>query len=286
MLWIISAFFTAVFESLKDGLCKKSVADLDYLYVAWAWKTFSVIFLLPYLYFFNLHFININFFIALVAGGGLNIVATLLYIKAIKCSDLSTTLPMLSFTPLFLLLTSPIMVGDIPDPSGFMGVFLIFLGSFILTKSMSSDGSLTEGRNSLKGPLYMLAVAFIWSLAANIDKIGIKNSSIFIWALSVQLFISIGLSSIIWAKKGAKDILYTSKNNLNSFVMIGLFTALGLNCQFFAISKGLVPYVISIKRLSIVFGVIMGGVFFKEKHIKVRLLACMIMFAGMVLIVV
>ena len=282
MLWLVFAFLTAVFEALKDGFCKKSVKDLDYIYVAWAWKAFSLIFLGPYLIFLPTSVLSLKFVYALIAGGTLNIIATLLYIKAIKVSDLSSTLPMLSFSTLFLLFTSPVMVGDVPDISGIIGVCLIFLGSFILTKTINNKKS----TSSYRGPIYMLGVAFVWSIAANIDKIGINASSIFVWAVCVQTFIVFGLTLILFIQKGFKKIITVSSQNLLSFFLIGLFTAIGLSCQFFAITKGLVPYVISIKRLSIVFGVLIGGMFFKETHLKLRLLASVIMFAGIVFIVV
>ncbi len=283
MYWLIFSFLTALCEAAKDGLCKRSVKDLDYLYVAWAWKFFSLFFLIPYI-FLSTFSINLNFFIALISGGILNILATLLYIKAIKVGDLSTTLPMLSFTPLFLLFTSPILVGDVPDLSGFVGVFLIFLGSFVLSRTMQME---KDGlKSSLKGPLYMLAVAFVWSIAANMDKIGIKNSSLFLWAISIQSFITFGLTVILLKEKNLKEVIWVSKKNLFSFFLIGFFTALGLSCQFLAISYGLVPYVISIKRLSIVFGVLVGGVFFKEHYLKLRLLASLIMFGGIICIAI
>ena len=65
--------------------------------------------------------------------------------------------------------------------------------------------------------------------------------------------------------------------------LLGLFTALGLISQMLAINIGLVPYVIAIKRLSIVFGVIVGAVVFKEKDLKLRLCGAIIMLAGVFL---
>ncbi len=51
-----------------------------------------------------------------------------------------------------------------------------------------------------------------------------------------------------------------------------------------AISIGLVPYVIAIKRTSIVLSVIWGGLFFGERGIRQRLLGAVVMLAGVVCI--
>lgn len=45
-------------------------------------------------------------------------------------------------------------------------------------------------------------------------------------------------------------------------------------------------YVIATKRLSIVFSTIFGGKFFKEKELRKRVLATLIMFFGVVMILV
>ena len=46
-MWIILSLGTALCEAIKDGLCKKGLEGNDFLIIAWAWKTFSLPFLLP-----------------------------------------------------------------------------------------------------------------------------------------------------------------------------------------------------------------------------------------------
>lgn len=72
------------------------------------------------------------FLIVLVIRGVLNAFVSVIYIKAIKISPLSLTLPMLTFTPIFLLLTSPLIVGEFPSIIGVLGIILIVLGAYTL----------------------------------------------------------------------------------------------------------------------------------------------------------
>jgi len=51
-----------------------------------------------------------------------------------------------------------------------------------------------------------------------------------------------------------------------------------------ALQSAFVAYVIPVKRLSIVFGVIFGHFIFKEKHIKERFIGAAIMLIGIFLI--
>ena len=53
---------------------------------------------------------------------------------------------------------------------------------------------------------------------------------------------------------------------------------------YFAYLQAIVPFVISIKRLSVVFGVVLGGLIFHEKHILTRVAGALIMVAGSALI--
>ncbi len=283
-MWILLSFLTAVCEAFKDGLCKKSLKDFDFFTISWAWKVFSLPFILPLIFITPIpEYIPGRFWMALVVGGGLNILATLLYIRAINLSDLSITLPLLSFTPVFLLFTSPLMVGDIPTLPGYAGVFLIFVGSYLLgIKDRSSIISPLAAIVREPGARLMLLVALIWSVAANMDKIGVQATSPFFWAVCVQSFISLGLTIVLFLKRSA--LRGRTAGNLKFLLLIGFFTGAGFVFQMTAINIGLVPYVIAIKRTSIIMGVLIGGLYFMEKDLKTRFTAAAVMLAGVFLI--
>jgi uncharacterized membrane protein len=122
MLWVVFSSLTALCESLKDVFSKKGLADIDEYVIAWSLRFFALPFLLPILFFVKLPALTKDFWLALFLGGGLNAICTILYMKAIKRAALSLTVPLVAFTPLFLLLTSPFMVGEFPDLSGIGGI--------------------------------------------------------------------------------------------------------------------------------------------------------------------
>jgi len=121
------------------------------------------------------------------------VVTTVLYMKALKYSDLSISVPMLTFTPLFLLVTSPIILGEFPSLLGLLGIFLIVSGSYLLNIKEFKQGYLAPFKALFRerGPKLMLIVAFLWSITSNYDKIGALNSSPLLWILAVNLFIAI-----------------------------------------------------------------------------------------------
>ena len=107
-MWFILALLTAFFTSLQDVLGRKIVHRVDVYIISWGWMFFSLPFLYVYLFVQGIPPIGPNFAIALSVSAVILIFASVLYFKAIKHSDLSVTMPMLTFTPLFLLVTSPV----------------------------------------------------------------------------------------------------------------------------------------------------------------------------------
>ncbi len=280
MTWLILGIFTAFFEAVKDVFGKQNLKKSDEYVVAWSLSFFSVIFLIPWVIYTGIPTLNTQFWISLLIGGSINAVATLLYIKAIKLSDLSLTVPLVALTPLFMLLTSPLIVGEYPKFFDYIGIFLIVIGSYLLNIKEKSQGYLAPFKALLSepGPKFMLIVAFLWSITSNFDKIGVKNSSPIFWLFSLFGTMSILLLPILLHKTpnpGTKIL-----KQLPMLATMGFFNAIGVLCQMQALTLTLVVQVIAIKRTSVLMGVLFGHFIFKEKDIQQRLLGAGIMIVG------
>ena len=284
MTWLILGIFTAFFEALKDVFGKQNLKKSDEYVVAWSLSFFSVIFLIPWVIHTGIPALNSQFWVALLIGGSINAVTALLYIKAIKVSDLSLTVPLVALTPLFMLLTSPLIVGEYPSFFDYIGILLIVIGSYLLNIKDKSQGYLAPFKALLNepGPKLMLIVAFLWSITSNFDKIGVQNSSPIFWLFSIFGTISILLLPVL---------LYNTPNpsrkilkQLPMLAAMGFFNAIGVLCQMQALTLTLVVQVIAIKRTSVLMGVLFGHFIFKEKDIQQRLLGAGIMILGVLFI--
>ncbi|UCH92285.1 MAG: EamA family transporter [Candidatus Aminicenantes bacterium] len=284
MVWIAYSFLTALFEALKDVLGKKSLEKCNEYIVAWAMRIFALPFLLPLLLFTKTRVTGNLFWLALVAGGTLNLITTILYMKAIKASDLSVTVPMVTFTPLFLLLTSPIIVREFPPLLGIFGILLIVLGSYLLHLKEKQKRLLAPFKALVteKGPRLMLVVAFIWSITSNIDKVGIQSSSVVLWAIAIHIFSIVSMAPVVWF--ASRTSIHQLWKHQKILFPLGLINALKYFFQLAALQFTLVAYVISIKRTSAILCVIFGALIFKEKGLKERLTGSVIMVLGVLLI--
>ena len=212
-------------------------------------------------------------------------VATVFYMKALKYSDLSIAVPMVTFTPVFLLATSPLILGEFPTLSGLAGLLLVVAGSYLLNIKDIRKGVWSPFRALVreKGPRFMLGVALIWSITSNIDKIGVMHSSVLIWVLAVNMLSAAFLFPVALFRV-LKNRNLLSGRNLGILTGVGLIAALRSLFQITAITLTLVAYVISIKRTSAIFGILFGALIFKEKGFRERIMGGAIMVAGVVLI--
>lgn len=284
MIAFLFAFLTSIFESFKDLFSKRGLKSVDEYIASFSFKFFALPFLLPLVFVFGIPHLGNNYLIALISDGLLNVITIVLYMRAIKVSDLSMTVPLVAFTPLFLLITSPLMLGEFPAPLGVVGILLIVLGSYLLNIRKVSKGLLGPFKALLKekGPQLMLIVAFLFSITSNIDKIGVQNSSPVFWAFSINLFVMLALIPLIFHK--SEHDFSSIKTDFKILFPIGFFSALAIIFQMLAISLILVAYVISIKRASVIFGVLWGYFIFNEKGVKERLTGTLVMVMGVALI--
>jgi len=214
----------------------------------------------------------------------MNAVIALLYIKAIKLSDLSLAVPLVALTPLFMLLTSPLIVGEYPNFFDGIGVFLIVMGSYLLNIKEKSQGYLAPFKALLHQPgsKLMLLVAFLWSITTNFDKIGVQNSSPIFWVFALLTTMSVLLLPVLLhnTSNPKRQII----QYLPMLMATGFFNALGVICQMQALTMTLVVQVIALKRTSVLMGVLFGHFIFKEKDIQERFLGAAIMMGGVLFI--
>lgn len=231
-----------------------------------------------------------GFLPAVAATVAINIFATILSYRALSTSDLSLCLPMLAFTPVFLLLTSFLILGEVPSLAGILGIFLVATGSFLLASGEPPTSFLaplvTLSRNS--GVRMMLIVAFLYSISVNYDKVVVETSdpifgSSVVYGLLAASFLAI--TTACWVRGKVIPVPGgVSNRSVIILIAIGLVLAVEAISINLAYTLSIVPYVISVKRLSIFFAVLFGGFLLKEGSLRPRALGSLVMVAGTVLI--
>lgn len=244
------------------------------------------------------------FFPAVAATTVLNIIATTLTFRALVSSDISLAIPMLSFTPLFLVGTAAILLGEIPSVIGIFGIVIVVAGSYILNTAEGHTRILDPFRDMIRnrGILAMLVVAFLYSVAINFDKMVVLNSDAFFG--SGIVFFVLGISFGTIAALGWNGYLpqtfmaprhpapapdcTTPPFPWKYLAVAGILTGFLITIEAVAINTAyriqIVPYVIAIKRMSIILVVLYGTLIFRENDVGRRLAGAGLMVVGALLI--
>jgi uncharacterized membrane protein len=284
-MWIIFAILNPVTESIRSLVIKKTTSQVDPMILTWANNIIPVIVFPFAMYFAGVEVkSSFQFWYGFTCAGIIQIIASVLYMQAIAKGDISSVIPMLSFTPLFLLLFGPLIIGEFPGLTGLAGVLLVVAGSYLLNLDFKKKDILEPFKAIIrnKGTRLMLIVAILWSISGAFDKISINNSSVLqhITFTNVLIFIVITITLIV-QKKFDLSVMRSSKKNL--LLVSGLTTA-SYFFHYSALALTLVAYVIALKRTAGVFSVILGAVFLKESNLRQRLIGSIIMFLGVLLI--
>lgn len=285
MVGYLYAFGAAFFTAASDAMAKQVLRRHSAVVVAWARLANASIFLLPLLFLVPIPKLDGVFWITIAILLPLEVIAIILYMKALQISPLSLTVPFLSLTPAFTIITSFFILGELPDLPGFFGICFIIAGAISLNIHQMKEGALQPLYSILaeRGSLLMITVAFIYSITSVLGKAAIHHSSPVFMGVCYVPLISLSLFPLA-VRKGMR--WGTLKSGGLLLFLIGACQALTALCHFKGISMILVSYMISVKRLSLLFGVAFGGIFFHEEHIRQRLAGSLLMLAGVVLMVV
>jgi drug/metabolite transporter (DMT)-like permease len=272
-LGFLLSLLVAILESFKDIYSKGILRNYSPLLLMTNMKILSSLFLLPFAILHPQISDYRTFLLVYPINLLLNFFAFYLYFSAIKVSPLSLSLPMLSFSPVLLLFTSRVMLGEELPGMGILGVFMVFVGSYILNISRIKAGLLEPIKAIFKerGSVYILIVVLIWSITANLDKMGVSSSSPIFWSFSMSL--GLGVLGLLALK------LRISFNF--PFLYLSLADTLSTLFHMIAISLIPVPYVISVKRLSVLFSSLWGIIFLGE---SANLIGILFMILGGIII--
>lgn len=215
------------------------------------------------------------------------IVAYYIYLSAIRITPLSLCVPYLSFTPVFAIVTASVILKEAISLHGIIGILTVTVGAYVLNIEHYADHPFAPLKAIVKssGARRMLTVALIWSFTATLGKQGVYLSDPMFFSFFYTVSISAAMLIIAgWRLSRGKTTVNLKGRNSIWLLLAGMVSALATIFHFHAIRLAPVSYMIAVKRTSLVFSVLYGGLIFKEERIRLRLIGTSIMLAGAVLL--
>ncbi|MFW6457695.1 MAG: EamA family transporter [Planctomycetota bacterium] len=285
-MWIIYALFSAFAAAGSRAFIKSAGKNATNMSIVFCRSAIGALLAWILIAFTGLPLVKSGFYLAVIAGCAFDVTAILCMSRALQSGSMAKSVPLLSFTPAFLLITGELILGETATMQGIIGVLVIVVGSYFLhvqpdTKSILQPIKLLFSRSSAR---LMLLCSLFFGFTGPFFKRAIQLSDPF-FAMAASLTISTLLMALLQlARRNSVVDLLPTHSNWRALIGVGIavfFVALSVNL---ALDTGLVSYVISLKRLGILVNIAIGAVFFGEKDLLHNLLAGGTMVAGAALI--
>ncbi|MDD5223960.1 MAG: DMT family transporter [bacterium] len=285
MLWLIYSLICALSLAILDALCKDLLQKENALLVSLIRWGYALPFLFLFFLFIKIPPLDRTFWLTVAILAPLEITAVILYMRGIQISPLSLSIPFFALTPVFMIGVAYVLLGEVPDRSGVAGILLVAAGAYIISLDSLEKGWLEPFRAIARerGVVLIIVVAVIYSVTSVLGKIAVLHSSPEFFGVFYIPLLTLVLLPVSAAREG-QGVLRLF-NNFPRFVLIGIFSALMIITHFLAVRLVDVAYMISVKRLSLIFSVILGRVFFHEEYFTQRLAGSLVMLLGVVLII-
>ena len=282
-MWILIALGMAVSEATKDIYhSQERVKSYSPILKAWVLVTCSLPVVIAYAAWNGMPVVETSFWPLVAVHVSLMCVANVLYMRALALGPLSQTQPILALTTVFLVFTNPLMTNEHVPVAGWIGVMIVGVGIYATQHPGPKEGAsvltnfLSPFVEMMKQPgvVSKLGVALIFSMTANLDRLCIDRASgPFYLAVDLSL-VSITLGAVLLAlrHRGKKliDETQAAKTGLPPAGYLlggGSIHAITILLHVWALSFAPVPYVIAIKRLSILLASGWGAFVRKDRKL-------------------
>lgn len=289
MEWLPITLLCALSLAASDAATKAWLPDYSARELSLVRFTVAGLLLSPVFLFYPLGSPEPGFWLWMAALVPLEILAMLLYMTSIRDHPLSLTLPYLAFTPVFVLLTGWLILGEQADSSGFSGILLVVFGGWLLNVEHAEIRNWRTWADPLKaivrepGSRMMLGVALIFSLTSVGGKAAMQYSTP--ESFGAFYFATTGAVTALVFSVGNRRILPRLWRRPLPVLLVAGLTAVMVASHFIALSLVEVAYMVSVKRTSLLFGILFGALFFHERGLGTHLVAGAIMVCGIYLIV-
>ena len=290
MSWFLLALLSALSLATADALTKRYLSD-------WHWRDillvrFSVsgLMLLPMLVIQPLGDLSAQQWLWLALAIPLELLAMRLYVTAISSTPLSQTLPYLAFTPVFTAVLGLLVLDESISAHGLAGILLVVLGAYLLNLQHAFSGRELAVLAPLKAiarepaARMMLLVAAIYGITSVSSKAAMGDAPP--QAFGALYFVLVGGASLLMFGGLVPSRLRRLRSRPWVVLAVAVAMALMVVTHFLAIAGTEAAYMITVKRTSLLFGMLFGALWFGETDLPRNLGAGAMMVAGVGLVLI
>ncbi|HEX9181253.1 MAG TPA: DMT family transporter [Burkholderiales bacterium] len=285
MTWLWLALACAFLVALADALSKRHLVGYTAREMAMVRFGIGGLLLLPFAFSHPLAALPWQFWGWMAALVPLEVAAVVLYMRAIRDHPLSLTLPYLAFTPVFTTVTGYVLLGETVSARGLAGILLVVAGAWLLNLDRGGSRDPLEPFRAItrqRGARLMLMVAAIYSVTAVMGKGALAYMPGA--AFGPFYFALLGVATLVAFGVRHRDALRMLARKPGWHLAIGAVMAAMAVTHFRALELVQTAYMITAKRTSLLFAMVLGALWFGERNLRRNLLAGSLMVVGVALV--
>ncbi len=277
---ILLIFLSAAIHAVWNLLGKRG----EHLLVFFWWAlVFELLIFSPLgIYVFLTQVVDPRGWYAVLSSGGCTALFVIFLASSYKCGDLSLAYPITRSSPVFVSILAVFLFGERLSAPGGVGILLAIFGVYMIPMQSLAPGNLDRPFSHLKSHAVLFAglTALANSFHHLIDKVGTQffTPIVYVWAVDFVGFCFL----TIWIVFSEKRRSIRREWNVNKWyaAATGALMLLSYSLIVFVMRFENVSYIITMRQVSIVFGVILGNILLKERYGLVRFVASCIILCG------
>lgn len=290
MEWYLIALISAIFSAFGAILEKKILFRQEPISFTFVLSIFNFALASLFLFSFDINSIALSPILLLSLKSVLNAIAFLMVMYAIKNLELSECLPLLVLTPGFIAIFGFIFLGEVLSLAQIAGLVLLIAGIYAL--GLEDKQKIFDPLKKLvkiKAYRYIFVALALFTATSLLDRFILVRQKLAPEAFMFYqhlFFALIFLIIFLFSKDKLKKLAKNIKFSWLLILSLAIVTIIYRYSEILAV-KGAPATALAIvlKRLSVLFAVIIGGKLFNEKHLIRKSIATIILIIGAVLVV-
>jgi len=290
MLWLIYALTAALLTAACSIFQKKTLFKEHAMEFSTVLALFNMVLALPFFFFVDFSSLILKPLVYMFFASILAAVAFLLIAKAVRHMEISSVSPLLIMGPGLTAFLAFVFLGEKLTATEISGICLLLIGAYILeTKEIKH---LLEPLKVFKESRYIhfiLIALILYSITSLFDRIVLAHYNLTpeTYIAFIHIFLAINFFIMLaFFHDGIKGIKHGIKTAWRPILIISVLV---ISYRFFqanAVKLARVGLVVSVKKISVLFTVVLGGEIFHEKNLVKKTIASVIMILGIILIAI
>ncbi|MFA5147152.1 MAG: EamA family transporter [Candidatus Omnitrophota bacterium] len=206
--------------------------------------------------------------------------------ESLTDGDISIVYPITRCTPIILIFWSYFVSHERMTLLGIMGILLVIAGTLSIQLDRRDLKNTLQAIFRFKNyPVRMAwVVAVITALYSVIDDKGVSYLNPFIYLYLIYSFSVLFHAPFVFRNSSKAELVSEWRTNKMKIILTGFVSLFGYLLILMAFTMERVTYIVTIRQVSVVFGVLLGITVLNEKNKLIRLSSSVVIYAGICLI--